>query len=286
MESVKTIRAVERAFAVLRALQEARSGATLAELQAATRLSGPTVLRLLKTLQGVHAVRRGLYDQRWRNSLRLDGLTRGLSAVERLADIAAPWLDDLCAQVRWPSDLAVHFGDDDSMTVLESTLRQSAYFVRRSAGAVRVNLLMSAVGTAFLSQLPPTRCRSLVDAARAGADCHNKSAIAAGDLQRRLVRAREAGYASRHQLYLGGPYNGEAADDRLASIAVPLACDGRVYGAVNINWNRRAMTEARMVESHLAQLQAVAAGILTDAASHGLLQRLEGEEARPCATRG
>lgn len=275
MESVKTIRAVERAFTVLRALQEAKSGATLAELQAATRLSGPTLLRLLKTLQGVHAVRRGLYDQRWRNSLRLDRLTRGLSAVERLADIAAPWLDDLCAHVRWPSDLAVHLGDDDFMTVLESTLRQSPYFVRRSPGAVRVNLLMSAVGTAFLSQVAPSRCHQLIDAARRGSDCHNMSAIAAGDLQRRLVHAREAGYASRHRLYLGGPYNGEAADDQLASIAVPLTRDGRVYGAVNINWNRRAMTEAQMVEWHLPRLRAAASGIVSEAAGHGLLQRLE-----------
>lgn len=280
MDSIKTIRAVERAFAVLRALQEAKSGATLAELQAATRLSGPTVLRLLKTLQGVHAVRRGLYDQRWRNSLRLDGLTRSLSAVERLADIAAPWLDDLCADVRWPSDLAVHLGDDDFMTVLESTLRQSPYFVRRSPGAIRVNLLMSAVGSAFLSQLTPTRCRQFVDAARRGNDRHNKSAIATGDLQRRLARAREAGYAARHRLYIGGPFNGKAADDQLASIAVPLVHGGRVYGAININWNRRAMTEAAMVRLHLARLRAAASGIVSDAASHGLLQRLDSEEAR------
>ncbi len=53
MDSVKTIRSVERAFAVLQALGEAPQGATLVQLAASTGLSGPTLLRLLKTLIGV-----------------------------------------------------------------------------------------------------------------------------------------------------------------------------------------------------------------------------------------
>ena len=153
MESVKTIRAVERAFEVLRALQAMPQGAALIELQAATGLSGPTLLRMLKTLILVQAVRRSTTDQRYRNSVQLQGLTRGMEPTERLADVAAPWLDSLCQQVEWPSDLVVHQGDDDFMVVLESSLRQSRFYVRRRRGRVRVNLLGSAGGTAFLTGL-------------------------------------------------------------------------------------------------------------------------------------
>jgi IclR family transcriptional regulator, mhp operon transcriptional activator len=230
MQSVKTIRAVERAFTVLRALQQMPHGATLIELTRMTELSGPTLMRLLKTLQGEHAVRRGLFDERWRNTL-------GTGA-----------------------------------NVLESTLRRSPFYVRRSRAGTRVNLLMSAVGTAYLTHQPPKVCRRLIDAARNGTDPHNVSAIAAGDLARRLARARKLGYAVRHPLFRGGPYNATPRDDRAASIAVPILHDGVAYGAININWNRRAMDEADMVALHLHDLQQTAERIAGEAIALDVLE--------------
>lgn len=279
MESVKTIRAVERAFDVLRALQAMPQGATLLELQAATGLSGPTLLRMLKTLMGVQAVRRSMTDQRYRNSVQLRVLTRGIPAADRLADVAAPWLDTLCQQVEWPSDLAVHDGDDDFLTVLESSLRQSRFYVRRKRGRVRVNLLGSAAGTAFLAALPAARREALVEAARAGRDLHNAKVIAAGDLERRVAEARRRGYAPRHPQYRGGGYNGEPRDDALQAIAVPVVHEGMLLGALNINWNRGAMTERDMVRKHLRALQAAACGIAAAAAEQGVLETLPGAEA-------
>src|SRR5690606_30234652 len=116
-------------------------GATLIELQHATGLSGPTLLRMLKTLIGLNAVSRSMTDQRYRNSVQLHVLARGIHPLDRLADIAAPFLDQLCQQIEWHSDLLVHTGDDDFMTVLESNLRKSRFYVRRRRGRVRVNLL-------------------------------------------------------------------------------------------------------------------------------------------------
>lgn len=272
MESVKTIRAIARAFDVLQALQSAPHGSSLVELQTATGLSGPTLLRILKSLQEARAVRRGSCDQRWRNSLRLDALTQSLGPVERLADVASVRLDTLCAQVRWPSDLAVHFGVDDFMTVLESTLRQSSFYVRRSRGSMQVNLLMSAVGTAYLSRLPAAQCAALVEVARKGRDPHNQSAIAADDLAQRLDRARRQGYAMRHPLYRGGRYNGNPQDDALAALAVPIVHNGKPYGAVNINWNRAAITEREMLRAHLKHLQEAAHGIEEDARQRGIFE--------------
>jgi IclR family mhp operon transcriptional activator len=278
MQSVKTIRAVERAFEVLQALQAMPNGATLVELQAATGLSGPTLLRMLKTLIGVKAVRRSMTDQRYRNSVQLKALTRSMHPADRLADVAAPWLDTLCQQVEWPSDLAVHSADEDFMTVLESSLRQSRFFLRRSRGRVRVNLLGSAAGTAFLSALTAQRRQRLVEAARAGRDIHNAKAIALNDLDQRVAQARARGYAARHPVYRGGSYNGEPRDDALDAIAVPVVFAGHVLGALNINWNRAAMTEQEMVRRNLQALREAAAGIAHDAAAQGVLDEQQNLE--------
>lgn len=276
MESVKTVRAVERAFLVLRSLQAMPRGANLIELQHATGLSGPTLLRLLKTLIAAQAVWRSTTDQRYRNSVQLQGLTRGMAPLERLADVAAPWLDSLCQQVEWPSDLAVHQGDDDFMGVLESSLRQSRFYVRRTRGRVRVNLLGSAAGSAYLAALSAEERAALVERARQGRDRHNAAVIAANDLERRVRDARRNGYAIRHPLYRGGPYNGASRDDALQAIAVPIVHAGVVLGALNINWNRAAMRERDMVRRNLPALRAAARGIGAAAGDLGLLSDLPG----------
>lgn len=282
MESVKTIRAVERAFAVLQALQAAPAGATLIELQVATGLSGPTLLRLLKTLIGVRAVRRSTADQRYRTGLQLQALGAGLSPAERLANLASPWLDSLCQQVEWPSDLAIHTGDDDFMRVLESSLRQSRFYVRRRAGRVQVNLLGSAAGTAFLAALPERRRHELCRAASAGRDVHNIQVAAAGGIEARVLQVRSRGYALRHPAYRGGGFEAKPRDDSLQAVAVPLVHAGWLFGALNINWNRQAMSEREMLRRHLVPLQAAAKGMATAAAQQGLHEALsDGGQAEP-----
>jgi IclR family mhp operon transcriptional activator len=279
MESVKTIRAVERAFEVLRVLQVMPQGAALVELQKATGLSGPTLLRVLKTLIAVNAVWRSMTDQLYRPSVQLLELASGMEPAERLAQVAAPWLDQLCEHVEWPSDLAIHLGNEPFMQVLESSIRRSRFYVRRKGGRTRVNLFGSAAGSAFLAALGSERTQELVAAVRGGRDVHNANALAAGDLEARLVEASRRGYSARHRVYRGGTFNGVARDDGLNAIAVPVIHSGRLLGALNINWNRAAMTEDEMVRRHLVRLQETATSIAAAAAQQGLLEKLAGVEA-------
>src|SRR5690606_31875996 len=133
-------------------------------------------------------------------------------------------LDDLCRELEWPSDLTLHLGDDDFMRVMESSLRQSRFYLRRRKGRVYVNLLGSAAGSAFMSALTTARRQELISAARAGKDVHNLKIIAAGTFDAHWDRARRQGYAMRHDLYRGGGYNLAPRDDALSSLAVPLLC--------------------------------------------------------------
>lgn len=236
------------------------------------------MLRILKTLITVRAVHRSMTDQRYRPSVELQALARGMEPAERLAEIAAPFIDRLCAVVQWPSDLFIHSGDEPFMQVLESTVRQSRLYVRRKGGRTRANLLGSAGGSAFLAALPLGRRTELAQAARGGRDVHNTNILAAGDLEARVARARARGYASRHPIYRGGAFNGAPKDDGLHAIAVPVVHSGRLLGALNINWNRAAMTEKEMVRRHLPVLCNTAAAIAAAAAAQGLLSELPGIE--------
>ncbi len=281
MPTIKSIRAVERAFQVLEALQDAPQGATLADLHRATGLSKPTLMRLLKTLMKVRAVRRGMVDQRYHTAVRLSLLGRSVTAVDGLAEISAPILDELCQRLEWPSDVLIHQGDNDFMRVVESNLRRSRFYVRRRSTGLRVNLLGSAGGQAFLSQLHPERLEQLRECARLGGDMHNEKILACGDLAERLEQVRQRGYATRHPLYRGSGYGQPPRDDQLSAIAVPILGTRQVLGAVNINWNRAAMAEHEMAARALGPLRSAAERIaeavrdcgIEDELGHGNLRR-------------
>lgn len=274
MESVKSIRAVERAFAVLKALQGMPDGAALVELQRATELSGPTLLRILKTLIAAGVVRRSMTDQRYRNTVHLQTLAHGGHPYDRLADVAAPWLDWLRQKVEWPSDLLVHSGDDDFMRVIESNLRQAKFFVRRRPGRSRVNLLGSAAGLSYLSALPRERRNALIAAAKRGNDPHNIKIIALDDVERLAAQSRRNGYALRHPAYRGGSYSMSPRDDHVQAIAIPLVGHGIVLGALNINWNRSAFPPEEMAKRHLPALKQAAQGIFSAALESGVIDSL------------
>jgi IclR family mhp operon transcriptional activator len=271
-ESVKTIRAVERTFEVMHALRELKD-ASIAELEEKTALPRPTLLRILKTLMEMGAVRRGLKDRRFRNRVFLDDFTEQHTPSDRLADIAAPLLEQLCAVVHWPSTVGVYGDRDpgDYMQSIESTATITPFYVSR-LNKKRVNLLMSAQGGAFLAQLDQSQLNLILEHIRHySRDHHNLLAIASGDLEARLEQVRECGYALRHPRYLGGAYNGAAADDGMNTMAVPLIADGRVFGASTISWNRKAMTAQQAVENHLPDLQKTADAIAHEAQLRGIV---------------
>lgn len=270
MESVKSIRAIERAFEVLTALQDAPRGATLVELSRATSLSGPTLLRILKTLIAVKAVRRSMVDQRYRNSVHLKALVRGVPLFELIADAAATSISELLHSVEWPSDLVLHAGNDDYMTVVESNLRRSRFHVKPSMARRPVNLLGSASGIAFLSALRPERRMELARHCAKGNDPTNLNVTAAADLEKHIERARIKAYAVRHQLYQGGRHDGPLRDDGLSVIAVPVVGGGVAFGALTLYWNRKAVSEKEMARKNLDVLQAAAARIADDVSSQSL----------------
>lgn len=151
MESTRPIRALARGLDALTILNS-RDGATVSEVAHEIRLPRTTAYRILETLCEAGFAHRHRFDDRY----RVTGLVRALSGGFRdeawVARIAKPCMSELADDILWPVALATLHGTD--MQVREATDHASPLVaVRRSAG-LRVPLLGSAAGRAYLAFCP------------------------------------------------------------------------------------------------------------------------------------
>ena len=153
MPRSETIRGFERGLRVLQALQSS-SISSLHEVHLATRISKPSLLRILNTLEQTGFVSRRLADGRYRISV-FARMGHKRDRYDRVAEAAAPVLDRLCQNVRWPSDLMVPAGDH--MERRETSQAYSPFFIHsthRNRVGQRVGWLLTGVGRAYLAFCP------------------------------------------------------------------------------------------------------------------------------------
>jgi IclR family mhp operon transcriptional activator len=229
----------------------------LQELHQATSLPRPSILRILEALTSLGYVRKGLSDNKYRVTSQVLRLGDSLTAEAQLIEIATPSLDRLCDLLRWPSDLALFDPTlPDSMVVAETSLRQSRFYISRGAAGVRVNILGSAVGIAFLSTQQEDFVGAVLEAARAGSDHTNLSIIASGTVITLVREAQRNGFALRHPLFLGGAYNAEPRNDGLNALAIPLTLEGIPGAAISVTWKILSSPVDEMVRDALPALHA------------------------------
>jgi IclR family mhp operon transcriptional activator len=255
MSGSDTLRSLERGLRVLKALQGA-PGLSLGALHEATALPKPTLLRILATLERAGMVRRRLADGRYSVVF---GQAAALARQEQVALAAAPVLERLCRQVAWPSDLMVPAGDH--MVLIESNRPKSPFPIHRENIGHKVNWLLSAVGRAYLAFCSPEERQDILDRVRSAGLAENWLASDLRQFGRILDDVRRRGYATRHPTYGGGPYGGVPDCDGLASIAIPVFREGRVYGAMNLLWRKEAGRVEAMSEQLLPELGLAASKI-------------------------
>ncbi|MCL4182048.1 MAG: helix-turn-helix domain-containing protein [Burkholderiaceae bacterium] len=265
MQRGKPVRAIERAFDVLLAVAELKP-ASLLEIQERSGLPRPTVARILKTLTEVGAIRRGMKDEKYHLAHVIADLARRLDPKDLLAEIAAPYLDELSSAIHWPAVVSVYEPDPgEYMLVLESSVKRSRFYVRPSATKAHINVLLSSLGVAYLAFLDEPRRAVVTARLRQSRDSHNLVGIAAGELEQRLEQVRRQGYAGRHPLYRGGSYNEPPADDGLSGLAVPLLHDDCAFGSLNVYWNRKAMKVEEAAVRHLERIREAANRVSAEA---------------------
>ena len=251
--SVKSIRALARGLEVFKTLVRRRD-ASLQELYEDTGLAKPTLLRILKTLEEGGLARRSLGDARYRVSSGVRHFTVTPSEADLLAEHAAPLLDDLCRDVRWPSDLGVY--SEGAILIIENSRHQTPFPVNRDLMGYRVHMLMSAMGRAYLAFGPAADTRAILQRLRASDDPYDRPAQNLPKLLRDFAAIRHAGYATREPGYGRWirPGQGEA-------IAVPVMQGKRVLACLSLSWPAGSSTVEQIVASHLGRLKATAAEI-------------------------
>ena len=261
MARTETIRGLERGLQVLQALQ-ATPISSLHDIHLATRISKPSLLRILHTLEQFGMVSRRLADGHYRIS-SFTRATRKRDRHDRVAEAAAPVLDRLCQKVSWPSDLFVPAGDH--MERRETSRAQSPY-VSHPSYMIRigqpVNWLMTGVGRAYLAFCPNGEREEILQRLRKSDQPEDRLARDPKQVDKVLAETRAKGYGTRAAGFIGGHY-GNPQDDGLAGIAVPLLDRTRVHGSINILWIRTALTVEECARRHLADLKAAASEIVS-----------------------
>jgi IclR family mhp operon transcriptional activator len=260
MADPKIIKGLERGLLVLQALQM-RPDSSLHELHVVTRISKPSLLRVLHTLARAGLVTRRLADGRYRIGSTLSHAPSRREHRDRIAEAAAPVLERLCERVSWPSDLMVPAGDH--MEIRETNRTRSPFLLQQERIGLPVNWLWTAVGRAYLAYCPAKERQRIIALLTGSTRREDQLARELARLNAILAEVRARGYGTRDNAHTGGYYGGPPHADGLLAIAVPLRDGPRVVGAINMLWLRTAFTVEAFAERYLLDLQAAAAEIVS-----------------------
>jgi IclR family transcriptional regulator, mhp operon transcriptional activator len=260
MPKSDTIRGLERGLEVLEALQS-NPISSLHDIHLATRISKPSLLRVLHTLERFGLVSRRLGDGRYRASTQLTRIPRRQIRYDRVAEAAAPVLDRLCQKISWPSDLMVPAGDH--MLIAETSQTHTPFLIKAGGIGRNVNWLLSAVGRVYLAHCPVREREQILGRLRKSEKLEDRLVHEPKRLEKILTETRQRGYGIRDPGFIGGFYGTSPQDDGLAAIAVPLSDRTRVHGSINILWVKTAFTIEDFANSHLSELQEAAREIVS-----------------------
>lgn len=215
---MSVIRAVQRAFLVLRTMNE-RPVWSLQELAERTGLPKSTLHRALAALQEEHYVRchEGMYGH-YQLTSTVNELSRGVVEQSRLVDVAAPILVAATKRIKWPLSIGVVDGSD--LRVNFCTMPYSPYAIRPSSYGRRYGLFDSALGRVYFSFCDRNERRILYDLYR---EHHAaKPAPSGAELRRLIAGTRSRGYSLR----LG------KKDSDSSALGLPIFGGGHLLGAM------------------------------------------------------
>lgn len=240
-ERDSSIRAVERAITLLRALNQMPIS-TLDGLHQATVLPKPTLVRLLRTFEDLGLVARGARPGEYRLLDGVNSLNSGYHHVPRVVEIAAPLVRELTEEIKWP--IAVGMLDVDALVVRYSTIPYSPLSLLHSSINMRLSLVSRALGRAYLAFCSPDEQAMLLEIVRQSHHPEDRLAQNREAVQAMLEGTRQRGYALRDSTVR--PVSG--------TLAVPVMANGFVVASIGLTWFSSALTVDKVVERYLEQL--------------------------------
>src|ERR1700690_3272771 len=159
-ESTRPIRALNRGLEVLTELNRLERAA-INTLANAVGLPRTTTYRILETLRRAGYVERDSHDDCYRPTIMVRALSEGFDDEAMVAYIAKPHLAALCAAIVWPIAIATPSGA--SMVIRETTDRQSPLALEQYGAGIRVPMLTSAAGRAYLAYCTAQQHETLLE---------------------------------------------------------------------------------------------------------------------------
>lgn len=253
MPSYEPVRAIQRGFAVLRAISE-YGPMTIADLVARCSFPQPTVVRVLETLIAEGYVYRQAGKSTYVVTGRTLALSRGFDSKSRLLEISAPIVDQMHSKIGWPSNLAVF--DRDAMVIMYSNRASLGLSLPRRTGA-RIPLVATGVGLVTLAFMPEEERKTALSRAQETGGRWDNDPRIASRLVAKLAQIHRDGHAFADEEYLEAVYQ-----SRIWAVAVPiLTKEGRVLAAISSLVLSVAGERRRLLQTILPSLRNAAATI-------------------------
>lgn len=245
-DSTRPIRALSRGLEVLTELNRLERAA-INTLAAAVRLPRTTTYRVLETLRLAGYVERDEQDDCYRPTVMVRGLSQGFDDEAMVAHLAKPHLAALGAQIVWPLAIATPSGG--TMMIREATDRQSPLALEQFRTGLRVPMLGSAAGHAYLAFCSSQERDTLLELLSRSSLPEDRMARNRNEVERLLNETRSQGFGMAHRA--------RRVSEEI-SLAIPVRAKDRILATVTVRYAATAVTLRTAVEQFLPKMRELA----------------------------
>ena len=245
-DSTRPIRALNRGLEVLTGLNRLERAA-INTLAAAVGLPRTTTYRILETLRLAGYVDRDAHDDCYRPTIMVRALSEGFDDEALVAHIAKPLLANLGSQIVWPVSIATPSGA--TMMIRETTDRQSPLALEQYSAGVRVPMLASAAGRAYLAFCPAQQRDAMLELLARSSLPEDRLARNRTEVERLLNETRTQGFGMAHRAR-------RVSEE--TSLAIPVRARDRILATVTVRYAATAVPLRSAVDQFLPKMREVA----------------------------
>jgi IclR family mhp operon transcriptional activator len=245
-ESTRPIRALNRGLDVLTELNRVERAA-INTMASAVGLPRTTTYRILETLRLAGYVERDTHDDCYLPTIMVRALSDGFDDEALIAHIAKPLLASLGVQIVWPVAVATPLGS--TMMIRETTDRESPLALEQYGAGVRVPMLASAAGRAYLAFCPAPQRDALLELLARSPLPEDRMARDRNEVERLLSETRNQGFGMAHRAR-------RVSEE--TSLAVPVGSKDRILAALTVRYAATAVPLRTAVEQFLPKMREVA----------------------------
>jgi IclR family mhp operon transcriptional activator len=225
------------------------NGVRVSELAQKTGIPRPSLYRILETLRGLGYVRRGPDAERYELTIQVRALSDGFKDEAWIREAALPVMESLQRDIVWPTDIATFY--DGAMWLRETTRRLSPLTIDAATVGLRLPMLKSATGKAYLANCGDAEREAILQNLRRSKQPEDARARDSRYIRELLGTTRRNGYGEQYREIF----------PKTAAIAVPIRRTGHVVGCLNISFIASALDPRNAAARYLAALTAAAAAV-------------------------